>query len=72
VPGPLSTELLVHLGRLPGFDHQKVIEAMGSTTNAGFLCWRGAPGDAAKERNRPPQAAGGSASRGYSQNLERE
>lgn len=46
VPGPLSTELLVRLGRLPGFDHRKVIEAMGSTTDAGFVCWRGAPGDA--------------------------
>ncbi len=28
------------LGQLPGFDHEAVIRAMGSTANARFLCWQ--------------------------------
>jgi hypothetical protein len=35
-----ANELLVALQKLPGFDNQAVIEAMGSTSNAKFLCWK--------------------------------
>ena len=28
------------LGQLPGFDHEAVIRAMGSTEDAHFLCWQ--------------------------------
>lgn len=31
------------LGQLPGFDHGAVIQAMGSTANARFLCWQRTP-----------------------------
>ncbi|MFH1981940.1 MAG: hypothetical protein ABIL58_08845 [Pseudomonadota bacterium] len=33
-------QLLERLQQLPGFDNQVVIEAMGSTGNAKFVCWR--------------------------------
>jgi hypothetical protein len=33
-------DLLVRLQRLPGFDNEEVVRAMGSTSNAKFLCWR--------------------------------
>jgi hypothetical protein len=33
-------ELLGRLQKLPGFDNKAVIEAMGSTQNNRFLCWR--------------------------------
>jgi hypothetical protein len=33
-------ELLARLQQLPGFDNEAVIKAMGSTTNAKFVCWR--------------------------------
>jgi hypothetical protein len=33
-------ELLERLQRLPGFDNAAVIEAMGSTTNKKFQCWK--------------------------------
>ena len=46
VPGPVSEELVGRLVRLPGFDHERFIQAMGSTTEAGFRCWAGRPGDA--------------------------
>jgi hypothetical protein len=32
-------ELLLRLQRLPGFNNAAVIQAMGSTANAQFLCW---------------------------------
>lgn len=35
-----ETEILDVLQALPGFDNGAVIEAMGSTTNARFLCWK--------------------------------
>jgi hypothetical protein len=35
-----ADELLVALQKLPGFDNEAVIKAMGSTSNAKFLCWR--------------------------------
>lgn len=36
-------ELSGRLGQLPGFDHEAVIQAMGSTANARFLCWQRTP-----------------------------
>jgi hypothetical protein len=35
-----AKELLKRLQQLPGFDNEKFIEAMGSTSNARFLVWR--------------------------------
>jgi hypothetical protein len=35
-----SGALLERLQRLPDFDNGKVIEAMGSTGNARFVCWK--------------------------------
>lgn len=35
-----SDELLERLQRLPGFDNEAVIAAMGCTDNATFPCWR--------------------------------
>jgi hypothetical protein len=35
-----SKELLEVLQKLPGFDNEAVIEAMGSTSNAKFTCWK--------------------------------
>jgi len=32
-------DLLARLQSLPGFDNQAVIEAMGSSQNAKFVCW---------------------------------
>ena len=46
VPHALVTEFVGHLLRLPGFDHQRFIEAMGSTDEARVVCWKGRPGDA--------------------------
>jgi hypothetical protein len=34
-----ANELLVALQRLPGFDNKAVIEAMGCTSDARFVCW---------------------------------
>lgn len=34
-----SQELIEHLLKLPGFDEQRLIEAMSSTSNARFVCW---------------------------------
>jgi hypothetical protein len=45
VPNPLANELVPRLLRLPGFDHEKFIAAMGSTSEAAFVCWTGRPGD---------------------------
>jgi hypothetical protein len=36
-------ELLPRLQELPGFDNEAVIKAMGSTSNARFVCWKRAP-----------------------------
>jgi len=33
-------ELLPRLQQLEGFDNEAVIEAMGSTSNARFVCWK--------------------------------
>jgi hypothetical protein len=33
-------KLLEHLQKLPGFDNEAVIKAMGSTSNGKFLCWK--------------------------------
>jgi hypothetical protein len=35
-----ADKLLEALQKLPGFDNEAVIEAMGSTSNARFVCWR--------------------------------
>lgn len=35
-----SKELVDRLLKLPGFDYGAVIKAMGSTSNARFLCWK--------------------------------
>jgi hypothetical protein len=35
-----SEALLAVLQALPGFDNEKLIEAMGSATDAEFVCWR--------------------------------
>ena len=35
-----NEELLARLQKLPGFDNEAVIQAMGSTTNARFTCWQ--------------------------------
>jgi hypothetical protein len=35
-----AEELLDRLGKMPGFNHDKVTDAMASTDNAVFLCWR--------------------------------
>ncbi|MEM4989514.1 hypothetical protein V8G57_19160 [Collimonas sp. H4R21] len=37
-------ELLSKLQELPGFNNEAVIQAMGSTDNARFLCWQREPG----------------------------
>lgn len=36
VQGPILDRLLA----LPGFDHEAFIQAMGSASNATFVCWR--------------------------------
>ncbi len=36
-------ELLPRLQQLEGFDNEAVIEAMGSTSNARFVCWKRSP-----------------------------
>ena len=38
-----EAELLDHLQKLAGFDNQAVIEAMLTTDNQRFLCWRKNP-----------------------------
>jgi hypothetical protein len=45
VPGSAEghQELLRRLQELPGFDNEQVVRAMGSTTNAEFVCWRRPP-----------------------------
>ncbi len=35
-----SKQLLERLQQLPGFDNEAVIEAMSSTSNAEFVCWK--------------------------------
>ncbi len=35
-----ANTLLEALQKLPGFDNKAVIEAMGSTSNARFVCWK--------------------------------
>ncbi len=34
-----ASELLARLQSLPGFNNEAVIQAMGSTSNARFVCW---------------------------------
>ena len=34
-----AKELLAHLQKLPGFNNEAVIQALGSTANAKFVCW---------------------------------
>ena len=39
--GALESKILLErLQHLTGFDNEKLIEAMGSTRNARFVCWR--------------------------------
>ena len=57
VPNPVATELVRWLVRLPGFDHDKFIAAMGSTSEASFVCWTGRPGDALVAAHPPPEVA---------------
>jgi hypothetical protein len=42
VPGGAlgAKELLNRLQQLPGFNNEAVIEAMGSTSNGSFVCWK--------------------------------
>ena len=35
-----SKQLLERLQQLPNFDNEALIEAMGSTTNGKFVCWK--------------------------------
>ena len=35
-----SQQLLERLQKLPGFDNEAVVQAMGSTLNARFVCWK--------------------------------
>jgi hypothetical protein len=37
---PESTALLERLQRLPGFDNEALVRAMGNTEEARFVCWR--------------------------------
>jgi hypothetical protein len=41
-------DLLSHLGKLPGFDHRAIANAMSATVNQRFVLWRAQPleGDA--------------------------
>ena len=57
VPHALASELLKRLLRLPGFDHEKFIAAMGTTSEAKFVCWTGRPGDGQVAAETPPDAA---------------
>jgi hypothetical protein len=41
-----SSQLIERLQKLPGFDNEAVIKAMGSTSNAKFLCWKRSPNTA--------------------------
>jgi hypothetical protein len=43
VPNAVARALFDHFERLPGFDFSAVIAAMGSTSNATFVCWRRSP-----------------------------
>jgi len=61
VPNPLANELVPRLLRLPGFDHEKFITAMGSTSEAAFVCWTGRPGDGKVAAEAPPPSDGGPA-----------
>ncbi len=36
-------DLLAHLGKLPGFDHRNITNAMSSPVNQRFLLWRAPP-----------------------------
>lgn len=59
VPSPMGGDLVRRLVRLPGFDHERFIGAMGSTTEAGFRCWAGRPGDALAAAEEPPAEEAG-------------
>lgn len=59
VPNPVAKELVPWLLRLPGFDHEKFIAAMGSTSEAAFVCWKGRPGDAQVTAEESPATDGG-------------
>jgi len=59
VPNPVAKELVPWLLRLPGFDHEKFIAAMGSTSEAAFVCWKGRPGDARAAADELPARVGG-------------
>jgi hypothetical protein len=55
VPGsdPSAEALLKRLGRLPGFDHAAVIEAMSSVDDATFVCWSGEAGQGVDRAEEP-------------------
>jgi len=55
VPHSLASEVLKRVLRLPGFDHAKFIVAMGSTSEAKFVCWTGRPGDGQVAAETPPE-----------------
>ncbi|HET6982915.1 MAG TPA: hypothetical protein VFI53_12285 [Myxococcaceae bacterium] len=57
VPHALASDLLKRLLRLPGFDHEKLIAAMGRTSEAKFVCWTGRPGDGRVAAETPPDPA---------------
>jgi hypothetical protein len=58
VPNPVATELVRWSVRLPGFDHERFIAAMGSTSEAAFVCWTGRPGEALVAAREPPASEG--------------
>ena len=64
VPSPMAQELVTRLVRLPGFDHARFIAAMGSTSEAGFRCWAGRPGDALVAGQEPPAEEAGASGEG--------
>ena len=45
VRNPVAKKLVPWMLRLPGLDHEKFIAAMGSTSEAAFVCCMGGPGD---------------------------
>jgi hypothetical protein len=49
---PESAPLLERLRRLPGFDNEAFIRAMGSTQEARFVCWRRPPSVGPREAER--------------------
>jgi len=45
VPSTNAGDLLQRLQRLPRFDNEQIIRAVGSVEDARFICWQGSPGE---------------------------